>query len=299
NYGSGDTFPSPAPAPSGSTTLGTFNGTDPNGTWSLYVIDDLLGTIGNITGGWCLNFTVVAAEATTTTIISSQNPSLRNQAVTFTADVNKSSDSSPVTGGTVTFKEGATILAGPTAVDGSGQATFIAAANSFSEGSHVITAEYSGVVGVFGPSSGSVTQIVDNPTTVNGNTFCNTGNLAINDGQATPYPSHIFVSGLSGTISSVTVDLEGVTHGSLDDIDILLVGPLGQNLILVSDAGGTGTGATNVSVTFDDAAATSLPDTGGWGAANSSVTSKPVNYGSGDTFPSPAPAPSGSTTLGT
>ena len=31
---------------------------NPNGTWSLYVVDDLGADVGTITGGWALNITV-------------------------------------------------------------------------------------------------------------------------------------------------------------------------------------------------------------------------------------------------
>ena len=50
-------FPFPAPVPSGSSLLSFFNGTSPNGTWSLYVFDDLGGDIGSIDGGWDLTIT--------------------------------------------------------------------------------------------------------------------------------------------------------------------------------------------------------------------------------------------------
>ena len=60
NAGAGDTFPAPAPAPSGNVYLSAFNGTNPNGTWSLYVADDVSGDWGEITGGWALVVTTGA-----------------------------------------------------------------------------------------------------------------------------------------------------------------------------------------------------------------------------------------------
>jgi subtilisin-like proprotein convertase family protein/(2Fe-2S) ferredoxin len=56
NYDDADTFPAPAPqgAVSGS-TLGAFYGSNPNGTWSLYVVDDEGINAGTISGGWNLD----------------------------------------------------------------------------------------------------------------------------------------------------------------------------------------------------------------------------------------------------
>ena len=53
NYEPGDPFPAPAPAPSGSVALSTFDGGTPNGTWSLYVVDDAAVDVGSI-AGWSL-----------------------------------------------------------------------------------------------------------------------------------------------------------------------------------------------------------------------------------------------------
>src|SRR5262249_56841986 len=125
-----------------------------------------------IAGGWCLNFTIAAATVTTTTLSSAPNPSFTtapNNAVTFTATVT-TTGGSPVMTGTVTLKEGATTLAGPTGVNASGQASFTL--STLTEGSHLITAQYNGTPS-FGASSGTVTQRVDNHTIVNGNQFCN------------------------------------------------------------------------------------------------------------------------------
>ena len=47
-----DAFPAPAPTPSNQTTLaGAFTGINPNGTWSLYVVDDGPGDVGSMAGG--------------------------------------------------------------------------------------------------------------------------------------------------------------------------------------------------------------------------------------------------------
>ena len=52
-----DGFQAPAPVQSANVNLSTFNGTSPNGLWSLYVRDDLGGDMGTIAGGWTLTIT--------------------------------------------------------------------------------------------------------------------------------------------------------------------------------------------------------------------------------------------------
>jgi subtilisin-like proprotein convertase family protein len=100
---------------------------------------------------------------------------------------------------------------------------------------------------------------------------------------SSPYPSTIAVAGLNGTVTKVTVTLNNFNHVFPNDVDMLLVGPGGQKLILSSDAGGTAA-VTNRTITLDDAAATTIPG----GMANG--TYRPTNNGTGDTFPAPAPA---------
>lgn len=61
-YYVGDDFPAPgpgtayaSPAPAGSATLiQTFGGTNPNGTWNLYVRDFATGDMGDFSGGWSI-----------------------------------------------------------------------------------------------------------------------------------------------------------------------------------------------------------------------------------------------------
>lgn len=58
-------------------------------------------------------------------------------------------------------------------------------------------------------------------------------------GPATPYPSLISVTGLTGhQITKLQVLLNGVGHTSPDNIDALLVAPDGTNIYLMSDVGG-------------------------------------------------------------
>jgi subtilisin-like proprotein convertase family protein len=55
NFGAGDPFPAPAPGgPPTGDTLSVFNGINPNGTWSLYLVDDNGTSTGSISGGWSI-----------------------------------------------------------------------------------------------------------------------------------------------------------------------------------------------------------------------------------------------------
>ena len=126
--------------------------------------------------------------------------------------------------------------------------------------------------------------------------FTNPAAIAITDattiGSAAPYPASTNVSGLTGNITNITVTVKNLTSTFPDDVDVLLVSPTGANLILMSDTGGSDD-ITNTYITFDDAAASSLPDA----TTLISGTYKPTNIGTGDTFNAPAPAPSANTTL--
>lgn len=116
--------------------------------------------------------------------------------------------------------------------------------------------------------------------------FANTTAISIPDhGNASPYPSVIDVAGMSGVIGKVVIKLNGLSHTYPDDIDILLVGPGGQNVMLMSDAGGSFS-VNNVNLTFDSAVLTSLPNS----SRISSGTYRPTNYEASDFFSAPAPA---------
>ena len=71
NYdpGTSDTFSTPGPgaitdAPA---DLSVFTGINPNGSWNLLVVDDAIGDLGNISGGWRLSFTVPTVFTVTKT----------------------------------------------------------------------------------------------------------------------------------------------------------------------------------------------------------------------------------------
>jgi len=90
------------------------------------------------------------------------------------------------------------------------------------------------------------------------------------------------------------VRLFDVAHEFPDDIDVLLVSPGGKNLILMSDVGGD-TEVDNLTLSFDDDAATRIPDQGP--LVGGLVKPTNVDDGSADDFPPPAPAPSASQRL--
>ncbi|MFZ0548488.1 MAG: hypothetical protein WAM60_23775 [Candidatus Promineifilaceae bacterium] len=131
-----------------------------------------------------------------------------------------------------------------------------------------------------------------------GQEFCNTTPMSIpgsgTSGPASPYPSDISVTGIGTNVTDVNLKVLGLSHTYPDDIDMLVVGPGGQNLIFMSDAGGGGD-VSSIDLTFDDSAGSPIPDT----TQLTTGSYQPANYGSGDTFPAPAPAPSAATQLAT
>jgi uncharacterized delta-60 repeat protein len=93
-------------------------------------------------------------------------------------------------------------------------------------------------------------------------TYSNTAPIVINDyAAATPYPSVINVSGLSGTVIKTTLTWTNVSHTSPADIDALLVSPGQADSLFMAHAGGENA-ITHVTLTFDDAATNSLPHFG-------------------------------------
>jgi subtilisin-like proprotein convertase family protein len=128
-------------------------------------------------------------------------------------------------------------------------------------------------------------------------------------GKAFRYPSSIDVSG-QGAVTKVTVTITNYAHTFPDDVDILLVGPTGATCLLMSDCGGDNAITSPVNITYDDAAASGLPDnpptaplaTGSYKPTRGTPTLGSCASPSGDycvpaNFPSPAPAGPYGTTL--
>jgi uncharacterized repeat protein (TIGR01451 family) len=111
------------------------------------------------------------------------------------------------------------------------------------------------------------------------------------EGPASPYPSPIVVSMAANLlVSQVTVTLNGFAHTFPHDVNVLLDSPSGQELILMGHAGGA-YAATNVNLTFSDAATQYLPV-----GQLVSGTYLPTDYSPVDIFPGLPPA-SGATAM--
>jgi subtilisin-like proprotein convertase family protein len=120
-------------------------------------------------------------------------------------------------------------------------------------------------------------------------TFTNPNAINIDQHSASDHPSVIRVSTI-GKLKSVRVTLNGLTHPNVNEVDVLLVGPQGQNAIILSDSGGPNR-ADNLNITLSDGSG--FPP-----APLVSGTFRPYNFSlATDKFPTPAPAPLGGSSL--
>ena len=258
------------PQSDGSATLnGRFGGTQANGTWTLYLIDNdpYPGVDPFSITGWNLILTFSAATPTTTTLSSSANPasypnSATSGSVTFTATVTSSSGTPT---GTVTFQANGSTISGCGAVALSGGVAPCTV--SLAQGNNSIAAQYT-PSGSFGQSSTSMTQLMEvTAENTSGYTWCNNSLIAdpINGNPGLAYPSVIKIpSGTySKSVANVTVELENV-QGTTNGISgqFLLVAPGGgaQNLDFFDSGFSQPGGATSeVNLTFEDTASGYVP----------------------------------------
>ncbi|MBX9736146.1 MAG: hypothetical protein K2X32_04400, partial [Phycisphaerales bacterium] len=107
------------------------------------------------------------------------------------------------------------------------------------------------------------------------------------NGVATLYPSSINVAGAPTSIGYLSVTLNGFTHTYVEDVNVLLVSPTGQKILLMANTNGFGV-ANNNTLTFIPDGTATLPNTSTdvvSGVYACSVYSAP--------FALPAPAPTG------
>jgi Big-like domain-containing protein len=129
------------------------------------------------------------ATATTTSVVSSDNPSVYGDSVKFTATINFSSAT-----GSVTFKDGATSLGTISVV--SGQASL--STSSLAGGSHSITAVYSGDGSFAGSTSLAFPQTVNKASTT---TVLTSSPNPSKHGQTVTFTATITPSTATGTVS--------------------------------------------------------------------------------------------------
>jgi subtilisin-like proprotein convertase family protein len=128
---------------------------------------------------------------------------------------------------------------------------------------------------------GSGTAIFGNPSLI----------TIVDDTNASPYPSTISVAGIAGAITNLTVTLHNMSHQSPGDVDMLLVGPTGQGVVIFSGVIGNQP-MNNITFTLSDKAYYPLPPPGYVLAPG---TYQPTDLAPNHTnaphiFPAPAPA---------
>ena len=141
---------------------------------------------------------VVNAGNSTTSLTSTPNPSTTGQTVTLTATVSAVAPATGTPTGTVTFRDGATVLSTVTLVNGS--ASFQTAA--LAVGSHPLTATYNGSATFSTSTSAVVTQIVNAPAAAATSTSL----------TSTPNPSTV---GQTVTLSATVTSGAGVPTGTV------------------------------------------------------------------------------------
>ena len=261
-----EAIPSPAPAMPYGTDLSSFGGTDPNGTWSLYIYDSSAGDFGEISGGWCLTITTGvpspgqlslssdtyrAPEGTSDVITVNRTGGAAGAVsvsyATSDSTATSGSDYTPATG-TLSWADG-----------DNAPKTFPVPllADVISEGNpevfHLTLSSPTG--GATLGSRSTALGVIKDVATLYRNGAAITLPVV---GPGTPYPSTITVSGAPTMVKRVRVSLYGITHGNIGDIDALLVAPNGKSFVVMSDVS-SGVSGFDFAVTLEDSATDFLP----------------------------------------
>jgi hypothetical protein len=153
---------------------------------------------GGNTSEFALDVQAVKAD-TTTSLTSSANPAFLGQPVTFTATVAPVSPASGAPTGTVNFLDGSTVI--DTATLSGGSASFTA--SSLAQGTHTITAVYSGDADYVGSTSPVLTQTVTPPSILVLNPTAN-GALTLSGSASMNIPGAVVVDSTSTTALSAS-----------------------------------------------------------------------------------------------
>src|SRR6202008_421471 len=208
------------------------------------------GSTGSLTG----NPQVVNKTNSTTTVTSSQNPSIFGQSVAFTATVSPVAPGAGTPTGTVTFLDGGSPIG--TGTLSGGVATF--ATSAFAVGNHTITTSYGGD-GNFNGSTGSLTG---NPQVVNKADTTTTVTSSVNPsvfGQSVTFTATVApVAPGAGTPTGTVTFLDG---GS----------PIGSGVI----SGGIATFATSVLAVGSHTITTNYGGDGNFNGSTGSLTGNP------------------------
>jgi subtilisin-like proprotein convertase family protein len=130
-------------------------------------------------------------------------------------------------------------------------------------------------------------------------TFSNTAPVTIKDGDcatsiqtaALPFKSDITVAGAPAVLDDVEVVIHGLTYEFPKDIRMLLVDPGFRTVLLMHEAGNSGS-ASSVTLTFDDAALGPIPDPIVSGSYLPTQTEDGcANFAADDPFPGAPPNP--------
>lgn len=293
-----------APAPAGPYTnaLSVFNAINPNGTWSLYVYDKQRGGAGQIAGGWGLDITLgngvnndlalgqslpanVLRDRPFTIGLSVTNLGPGTASAVYVTNV----VSPKLAVSSVTADTGSAEILGSSVVWTLGSMTNKAvgkltinatpvALGIITNGAAIGTPDGDPVkannVSVKTTVSSLPPGVTESPDPITIPTF----------GAASVYPSTIMVSNLTESVQKVTVAINRLSHTFPKDLDILLVGPKGQKVMLMSDSGISP--VNGISLVFDDTADSGLPR-----GFIQPGTFKPTNFDtSNDALAAPAPA---------
>jgi hypothetical protein len=137
----------------------------------------------------------------------------------------------------------------------------------------------------------AITMLAAVPASASAATFSNPSPIPVPDNAAAP-PSPILVDGLDGTVTKVRATLHARTAtGFPHDLDVLLVGPGGQSTILMSDVCQQPGGLGPIELTFDDEAASRLPEVGPCSSGTYKPTDVTPGFGPPEFFPGAPPGP--------